>query len=237
MKISTILITLAVAFKVLGAGAAELDCKKISNSSKRLICFDQESKNAASNAQEKERIRAQDDAKKIEADEKVRVENQAKEHEAQDKREALTSAKAAIKALKKVENRVEVGVSYRDYPSILSDATDAVREFQESKYAKLFPEANVGITEALKHYRVALTLWQDKFRNLPVREDSVLIGPTRELVEGLRPEYPDIDTAIYKDDGFLGSGLERLVYGRALFVIWQEASKSIARASVNLERS
>jgi len=232
--------TVAIYVPVLSI-ADELDCKKIINPSKRLDCFDQVSKRVEIDAKardesiEKERIRAQEDAQKADVAARARETDQAKEREAQEKRDAVVAAKTAIKALKKIENRVEVGVSYRDYPGALSDVTDVVREFQESKFSQTIPATNEAITEALKHYRVALVLWRDKFSSRIVKDHSPVMGATADLVASLRPDYPDIDSAIFKEKGFFGGGVSWIVYGKALSIIWGEASKSIAKATASLE--
>lgn len=228
MKKFLTLIILLVSFNYVTESLAEdLDCKKIKNATKRLSCFDAKALKLKENEQENSRAQ-------LKVDENKKVE-EAKAKDAQIKNEAVTAAKVAIKALRKIENRVEVGVSYRDYPSVLSEATDAVRDFQESKYATIVPDASKSISVALKHYKTAMTVWNDKFNSGSVQDDVPISGSTEAMVNQLRSDYPNIDSATYTDSGFLGSGFERFVYSKALFIIWREASKSIQSSTLSIE--
>ena len=59
------------------------------------------------------------------------------------------SAKEAFKALKKVEARVETGVSYKDYPQVIADAKAEVNMFLEGKEAKKIPQFTEHIKKAM----------------------------------------------------------------------------------------
>lgn len=204
--------------------AAGNDCRKIANATKRLTCFDAEQK------------QVNEVAKQVEEAVKKKETEQAQEREKQIKLEGVTAAKAAIRALKKVESRVQVGISYRDYPSILGDAVDAVREFQDSKHAGAFPATQTALANAVRHYRTALTVWQEKFSHRRVMDSSLVIGSTADLLAQLQRDYPNIDTATYSDSANMWGQVSKFfVYDVALSLIWSEASSSIKQASDGVE--
>lgn len=73
------------------------------------------------------------------------------------------TAKDAIQALKKLQMRTETGVSYREYPSILSDTKYTVKMYVESPEGALNSELSKLLLEPLNHFESALTIWKDKF--------------------------------------------------------------------------
>jgi hypothetical protein len=74
------------------------------------------------------------------------------------------SAKEAIRALKKLEARVQVGISYRDYAPALGDAQFEVNLFLESPEAKSKSELSQSIKKAMELYLQANTIWGEKVK-------------------------------------------------------------------------
>jgi hypothetical protein len=72
------------------------------------------------------------------------------------------SAKDAVRALQKLQARVESGISYRDYGLALGDARFDVNLFLQSPQAKN-EKLKASIRRAMEHYQMARTVWQVKF--------------------------------------------------------------------------
>ena len=245
MKNTIFSLATLVAFCFLNtAVAGASDCKNINSSSKRLACFDEEIKrsdlaekkrdeSAKLREEEVQRVDAEK-AKKADDAAKERVKSEMYEHDKKIILEITRAAKNAIRSLKKIENRVKIGVSYRDYPAVLSEAVDAVREFQDSKNSDLYPMVSFALSKSLGHYKMALIVWQEKFQNRTARDDVVIMDSSIRLINKLREDYPNIDEAIYIDNGLMGA-TKRFVYSVALSLIWAEASKSVAGASRSIE--
>lgn len=77
--------------------------------------------------------------------------------------QSLLAARQALGALKKLNARVSTGISHRDYPAVLSDATFEVRQFTDSRDAQEMPEVTEALKRALQHYVFAQRLWDLKF--------------------------------------------------------------------------
>ena len=78
------------------------------------------------------------------------------------------SAKEAVMALKKMEARVQSGISYRDYSSALGEAKFPVNMFIESADAKKYPELAGSIQTVMKHYEYTGDIWNEKMARRPV---------------------------------------------------------------------
>ncbi|MHB8067360.1 MAG: hypothetical protein ACYDIC_05610 [Desulfobaccales bacterium] len=70
------------------------------------------------------------------------------------------SAKDAVKALKKLEAKVESGMSYQKYREALGDTNAEVKLFLESKNAKKNPELANSIKKIMGNYQDAADLWK-----------------------------------------------------------------------------
>ncbi len=69
------------------------------------------------------------------------------------------AAKDAIKAVKKLEAKVESGTSYKKYREDLGDANAEVKLFLESKAAKSDPALAQNIKKIMGNYQDAADLW------------------------------------------------------------------------------
>jgi len=69
----------------------------------------------------------------------------------------------AFKSLKKVEAKIESGVSYEAYPQVLADAKQKVDMFLESSKAKTYPQFAYHIKTAMDYYMTAEDVWDIKF--------------------------------------------------------------------------
>jgi hypothetical protein len=78
------------------------------------------------------------------------------------------SAKEAIKALKKLEARVQVGIPYIDYVRVLGETQFEVNQFLESPEAKKDAALSSSIEWCLYRYRSAHSMWEFAIRmNIP----------------------------------------------------------------------
>lgn len=220
-------------------------CLGISDPTKRIECYDNIAKsptkkttNKKLNAAERERMASEVAAKEaIEkerkaaeeehlAAEKAQAEKLSKEKERHAK--AISAAKDVLKSLKKLETRVETGVSYRDYPSVLSDAKFEVKTFLGSEYSKELPEFTTAVTRAIEHFDAALSLWSHKFEGGRVRDYIMpLWDREKAVVEDLFSDYPSLRRTAWDGKG--------LYIDPALSVIWGAASKKIQKSTSLLQ--
>lgn len=121
-------------------------------------------------AAEKQRL-ADEDARNLAIAEAERLAVEKQEAETKRRKEAIAiyrnapnSARTALNVAKKLEARTEVGINYRDYSTVVGEAWGDVKIFVESPEGKSIPEFSLLLTEALRHYKLALDIWQDKIQ-------------------------------------------------------------------------
>ncbi|MBM4273243.1 MAG: hypothetical protein FJ134_02110 [Deltaproteobacteria bacterium] len=69
------------------------------------------------------------------------------------------SHKEAIKALKKLEAKIEMGVNYQKYVEVLGETNAEVKLFLESKSSKKYPDIVTSINKIMDNYKDAAKLW------------------------------------------------------------------------------
>jgi hypothetical protein len=74
------------------------------------------------------------------------------------------SAKDAVRALQKLQARVESGISYRDYAPALGDALFEVKLFLRSPEAKTKPELAAAVSKAMEYYQTAGEMWMSSIK-------------------------------------------------------------------------
>lgn len=169
------------------------------------------------------------------------------------------SAKEAVMALKRLEARVQAGISYRDYGPALGEAKFPVNMYIESLDAKKTTELSGLIEKTMFHYEQAAFVWKEKIKGPYRYLDYNSVDPKykelykasvieqnffRQLVE----EYPEANKFI-KDGGALdtdasdkGKDINNLKYGRVLNLnylfpmIWKRASQDLNKASILLNK-
>lgn len=67
-----------------------------------------------------------------------------------------------IRALKKLEAKVEVGISYRDYLSMLGETKFEIKQFEESNDSGKFTNVRRSVREAFYAYEIAGVIWEQK---------------------------------------------------------------------------
>jgi|YelNatPaOPRAMG01_1025707.scaffolds.fasta_scaffold76262_2 hypothetical protein len=162
------------------------------------------------------------------------------------------SAKEAIEALKKLESRVQVGISYKDYGPALGETHYKVKNYLDSPESKKNSKLRNSIEKALNHYIYANDIWKYKFAGkvsdiiyreeppLPhqyqyspnsATNDLIRKGDERRkeaakrFVDQIMKDYRKVKLTSY------GGGGTFISISDALSVIWNEASDEIKIAS------
>ena len=135
---------------------------------------------------------------------------------------------ASIRSLKKIQARVEVGISYRDYSTTLGDVKFDVDEFLASPEAKDKLELANSIRKTLRHYIYAKGIWGLKISgqsSITTDINSISMPELREVVKTLLEDYPKIkDIAkVYKYSG----GKPCIMMDEVISFIWKEAAEEL----------
>lgn len=147
------------------------------------------------------------------------------------------SEKNAIRALKKLEAKCQVGVSYRDYITALGDTKFEVNMFLESSKAAKNPELAASIKKAMIHYEMAGKVLTYN-SSLPGGGGFFFLipGPMDvgyEFGKAILKSYPKANKNIENGGALTGEGSPRGVIDVSALVqiIWQEASAELKKAS------
>jgi hypothetical protein len=140
------------------------------------------------------------------------------------------SSKDAIRSLKKLQAKVEVGTSYKDYWAALGDTKFDVEEFLASPEAKDKPELANSIRKTLGHYVYAKAIWDLKISGVSsiTTNISFYSGPSIELrktVEILLKDYPQL-----KDIARVGKysgGNPCITIDEVIRFIWKESKEEL----------
>ena len=197
------------------------ECQTIKNSTKKAECFDR---------QTQKMIQEEAEKKKKEEEDKVNVAKIAAAAAAAaaeaEKVKISSSAKEVIRSLRKFENRIETGISYRDYPSAFAEARFDVKQFDEGGYSSAFPEFISYCLKAVENYEDAQAVWELKIKDSD-RYNNDLIYSNWDLVNMVAHKYPS--TAAVKSGRSMKASY-------AMQAIWSEASRNIIRAQDALLR-
>ena len=141
------------------------------------------------------------------------------------------SAKDAFKELKRIEAKVEVGITYQKYREALGDANVELKLFLESPAAKEVSELSVALTSAMEKYRDAGDLWAltIETRRVPFfspNANPVVTGAA--LTDSLFKKYPAAKNKLQKYRAEFGPEITREDFVQ---VIWSEASSDLKKAT------
>jgi hypothetical protein len=103
--------------------------------------------------------RAAEEDRKLAA---ARLEQRKKEikEKAAKYKNASPQARAALNALKRIEARTEVGVSYVNYSQVLGEQYGEVKIFIDSPEGQSMPLFSLRVAEAIQHYKEASENWK-----------------------------------------------------------------------------
>lgn len=165
------------------------------------------------------------------------------------------SGKDAFKALKKIEAKVEMGITYIKYREALGDANVELKSFLESPSAKKSPELARSISKVMGNYKDAADLWAT-IANHPGRVPY--FSPDEKVNPGLRSgwhvnlvetaqkmfkKYPKAYDKVKKHrEDSIGPLTGKVIPSQKeislddfLAVIWSDASKELKKASEYLK--
>jgi hypothetical protein len=166
------------------------------------------------------------------------------------------TAKEAIYGLKKLEARVEAGISYRDYSPALGEAKFPVNLYLESQEAKNNPELASLIEKVMVHYEQAGFVFKEKIEGPYRYLDHVSSFQNKQKAineqntyKSLIEQYPEANKfiedggALGRDKSDQGKDINNLKYGRVLNLnylfpkILKKASIDLKDASMLLSRA
>ena len=139
------------------------------------------------------------------------------------------SAKDAIMALKKLEARTEVGISYQDYISALGETKFPVNIYLESKESVNNSQLKYAIVKAMRCYDDAKTYWKYVF------DADGIIGMWPDTLK----KYPEAKEPIKAG----GASVNKWPFGRRLMVkallpiVWKHASQELTKATELMSKS
>ena len=169
------------------------------------------------------------------------------------------SAKEAIMALKKMEARVQSGISYRDYSPALGETKFSVNVYLEDPEANKNPEITSLIKRVMVHYEQAGFVFKeslsgpyrylDHTSSVLSKESQLREISEQQIYKGLIEQYPEANMfiedggALDRDKSDKGKDINNLKYGRILDLnhllpmIFKRASDDLKNASTLLSKA
>ncbi|MDQ5987620.1 MAG: hypothetical protein CSYNP_03365 [Syntrophus sp. SKADARSKE-3] len=151
------------------------------------------------------------------------------------------SAIEAVKALKKLEARIGIGLTYKEYALNVADAKVEVSMFLESSAARHNRALADQIQKVLGHYETARSVWHLKVTKM--EDFGTAFGHLMSLQEGeegvmgrqLLQQYPQANKSVEKGGaltmGSFGSrGVNEILVDHMISIIWKEASRELKEA-------
>lgn len=153
--------------------------------------------------------------------------NNYEKYKKQNMNQVPESAKAAVKALKKLQARTQTGISRGDFSSVLGETNFEVNTFLESKEADNFPLLKISLQTAMAHYGNASTFWElrSTFHDEESYGHYYLSSQFSTL---FLSKYPEAKKDI-KDGGVLSGG--KVYFDSTIGYIFAEASKEISKSN------
>ena len=141
------------------------------------------------------------------------------------------SAKKAVRALQRLQARVETGISYRDHAPAVGLAKFEVNLFLRSPEAEEKTELASSVKLLMSVYELALSTWQVSFAQVQTykaRPGMIL----KSSVEPLGSSHPEVASAISAWNGISETArrndqipVEYIISG-----LWREAGKELEKA-------
>ncbi len=146
-----------------------------------------------------------------------------------------------VRALKKLEARIDIGLNYKEYALNLADAKVEASLFLETTAARQNKAQADMIQKVLNHYEMARLVWHMKVTKT---EDfgtafghlmSVSHGEEGALSRRLLQLYPQANKSAEKGGvltmGAYGSrGINEILVDNMISIIWKEAAKDLKEA-------
>lgn len=220
-------------------------CSIISDSLRRLECYDGLAKRQLSPKERQATLeeagraeqgrQSQLEIERVTRAETERVAREESERkrasmEADEQRQKIeASLRSAVLALRRLQSRVESGVSFTDYPAVLSEAKFGVSSvLSDSRSGPIAPAVADSLRTALTHYETAMEVWRVRFQSSVGRPlPSFFRFENPGLFDRIRVSYPDLPTTA----GVTGPGFG---YSTALPHIWSKATEQTDLAEAAL---
>ena len=135
------------------------------------------------------------------------------------------TAKDAFRSLKKVEARIETGVSYQDYPQVIANAEKEVNMFLKSDEANKNPQFAKKIKTAMDYYMTAMEIWDIKFNCFDDYIMEIIVINNKCGME-IKRLYPNSKAELLP-----GNFGPVYVVSNVLRSIFNDASKELKKAS------
>ena len=146
------------------------------------------------------------------------------------------SCKDVYKALKKIEAKTQIGISYIDYRRELGDVQYELNLFLEGKQAKQKPEITEHLKKAMMHYLNAAKVWEMTAEkgNIGFYSPYVKYANPTDIDKYFFKIYPK---ALDKLSNIRGPGYEKEIYYTDLLtIIWNEASNELKKVASLLSK-
>jgi hypothetical protein len=112
------------------------------------------------------------------------------------------SAKEALMALKKLQAKIQIGISYKEYGPACGDAKFPVNLFLEGDEAKKDFKFTQAIKTAMKHYEGAFEVWGCMFGLYGLTE--VLTTPMYDpVIQNILKNNPELRSLVAQNSGNL----------------------------------
>lgn len=152
------------------------------------------------------------------------------------------SAKEAIKSLKRIEARADMGINYNEYVLAVADARVEVEMFLESAEAKQKQSLTNMIKKILEHYERVREVW--KLKVSKVEDLGTVFGHLiclRDDPEGafgrrLLKQYPEANRPVDSKGALIVrsnkmEGCDEILVDNLIYIIWKEASRDLQQAT------
>jgi hypothetical protein len=134
------------------------------------------------------------------------------------------TAREAVMALKKLQTRCSIGLSYSDYSSALAEAKSPVKLYLESPEAKNAPALLQALITALSHYDSVIRVWGYEFTKTSITNE-IYSKSDSSLYNAIKIDYPDVTV----HSSFLKC--DYIVIDEAISIIWSKAAGEVGLAS------
>jgi hypothetical protein len=152
------------------------------------------------------------------------------------------SAREAIKSLKRIEARADMGIHYNEYVLAVADARVEVQMFLESSEAKQKQLLTNMIKKILEHYETAREVWKLKVSKMEdlgtVFGHLICLRDDPEGAYGRRllKQYPTANRPVDSKGALIVrsnkiEGCDEILVDNLIHIIWQEASRDLQQAT------
>lgn len=195
------------------------ECQAIKNAAKKADCFDKQTQKMLKEESDK---KYKEEVAKAEAEKKASEEKRLAEEKYK-----IEKAQKILQIVMRVKNRIETGISYRDYSSAISDPKFEVTSYsRESQYD--IPDFSSNLLKSMEYYEAAGMIWRFKFT--PGTNSVACLTEQKQFIDSiLGGEYIRRSATLHCGEG--------PVIDDALQAAWRKASFYISEAESNLNNA